>query len=116
MITIQSIPCVCMCITRVFARVFVLFYSFLDRVHLQKTPSQDFINTGQVALNMLKALALALYCTRHKCQIELLGLLSSVKQTVLAHFLNIFHLYTFRFQKRVPANSKNVYPYSQTLP
>ena len=55
-------------------------------------------------------------CTRYKCQIELLGLLSSVKQTVLAHFLNIFHLYTFRFQKRIPANSKNFYPYSQTLP
>ena len=50
MITIQSIPCVCTCITRVFARVFLLFYSFLDRVHLQETPSQDFINQSLINL------------------------------------------------------------------
>ena len=50
MITIQSIPCVCTCITRLLARVFLLFYSFLDRVHLQETPSQDFINQSLINL------------------------------------------------------------------
>ena len=40
---IQSILCACVCITRVFTRVFILFYSFLHRVYLQETPSQDFI-------------------------------------------------------------------------
>ena len=32
-----------MCINCVFTRVFILFYSFLHRVHLQEIPSQDFI-------------------------------------------------------------------------
>ena len=36
-------PCVGLCITRVFTRVFALFYSFLHRAHLLETTSQDFI-------------------------------------------------------------------------
>ena len=35
--------CVCVCITSVSTRVFISFYSFLHRVHLQEMASEDFI-------------------------------------------------------------------------